>query len=58
MNRGPQYESLNTDEMVYAWIRYGDEFRGLNGAYASDLRFHFYTRRNSNHYSEAAQARR
>ena len=52
MNRGPQYEALNTDAMIHAWIQYGDRHRGLNGTYASDLRFHYYTRRNSNHHND------
>ena len=50
MDRGEHYDMLNSDSMVHAWVRYGDQMLGMNGRYASDLRYHFYTHRNSNTY--------
>ena len=50
MDRGGVHDSLQSDSMVYAWVRYGDEYHNLNGRYASDLRYHFYTHRNENKY--------
>ena len=50
MDRGERYEELHSDKMVHSWLRYSDQVLGLNGRYAADLRFHFYTRRNTNRY--------
>ena len=48
MARGPEFESVNSDAMIHAWIRYGISNRDLRGRYAADLRYHFYVGRNRN----------
>ena len=50
MDRGEHHNNLNSDRMVHAWVRYAEDAMGMSGRYASDLRYHFYTHRNSNNY--------